>query len=59
MDSLVTMDAKLASKDLTVAWYDYKKAYDREPHTVVDTENGRSPEVAPKHRKEVQRWLGH
>ena len=36
MDSLVTMDAKLASKDITVAWYDYKKAYDRVPHTVVD-----------------------
>ena len=36
MDSLVTMDAKLARKDLTVAWFDYKKAYDRVPHTVVD-----------------------
>ena len=36
MDSLVTMDAKLTRKDLTVTWYNYRKAYDRVLHTVVD-----------------------
>ena len=36
MDSLVTIDTKLVRKDLTVTWYDYRKAYDRVPHIMVD-----------------------
>ena len=32
VDSMVISEAKLRSRDLAVAWIDYKKAYDRVPH---------------------------